>query len=289
MLKRIFFVLIVLFAFSVKGQSIRFFVSAHQDDWQLFMNPNVANSIKNTTDKTVILHTTAGDAGEGLGKNEYYKAREEGSLRALRFLVHASQDTEGKVKMRSSQMQINQHAVLRYEFQNTVVYFLRLPDGNGTGVGYPLHNHESLERLYNQEVSTISTIDDTTTYRSLQDLKNTLHELIQLEKKGYANTEIHLADTDTTINPDDHSDHQTSSKIIQEVGSHFKSIVFYHYQNYVTSKKENNVSEEDYLISAATWGVTASGISDKEHYSTWDSVHNAWIGKQYFRTSSSKK
>ena len=35
---------------------------------------------------------------------------------------------------------------------------------------------------------------------------------------------------------------------------------------------------------AATWGVTTSALGDLEHYSTWDKVHNAWIGRQYFRT-----
>ena len=69
----------------MSAQTTRFFISAHQDDWQLFMNPNVYRSIKNNNDKTVIIHTTAGDAGEGMGKRSYYKAREEGSIRALDF------------------------------------------------------------------------------------------------------------------------------------------------------------------------------------------------------------
>ena len=52
--------LIGLFSFSVKGQNTRFFVSAHQDDRQLFMDHNVYKSIKSEKDKTVIIQTTAG-------------------------------------------------------------------------------------------------------------------------------------------------------------------------------------------------------------------------------------
>ena len=40
---------------------------------------------------------------------------------------------------------------------------------------------------------------------------------------------------------------------------------------------------------AATLGVTTSALGDLEHYSTWDNVHNAWIGRQYFRTLDSIK
>ena len=39
-------IFIVLFCLQANSQTTRFFVSAHQDDWQLFMNPNVYESIK---------------------------------------------------------------------------------------------------------------------------------------------------------------------------------------------------------------------------------------------------
>src|SRR5690606_25180658 len=45
-----------------------------------------------------------------------------------------------------------------------------------------------------------------------------------------------------------------------------------------------NVFNEDYLISAGTWGATGSGLSDNFHNPTWDNIHNVWVGKQYFRT-----
>lgn len=44
-----------------------------------------------------------------------------------------------------------------------------------------------------------------------------------------------------------------------------------------------NIEGAEFLISAGTWGATASGLSDMGHYSTWDDVHNSWIGRQYFR------
>ena len=80
----IFFIAVI--SIQINAQTTRFFVSAHQDDWQLFMNPNLYESIKSEEDTTVIIHTTAGDAGAGMGNDAYYKAREEGSLASVRFL-----------------------------------------------------------------------------------------------------------------------------------------------------------------------------------------------------------
>ena len=55
------------------------------------------------------------------------------------------------------------------------------------------------------------------------------------------------------------------------------------YTEYHTNSLSQNVFGSDYLVSAGTWGATASGLSDYFHGSTWDNSHNAWIGKQYYR------
>ena len=126
------------------AQSTDVYVSAHPDDWQLFMNPNAYHSLQNPENKVVFLHTTAGDAGSGTGNMSYYLAREEGSLRAIRFLCNAiNEELKQGNQMNKTQLIINGHLVLRYSYANAVAYFLRLPDGNYTGPGYPIHNHSS--------------------------------------------------------------------------------------------------------------------------------------------------
>lgn len=281
---KILFSLLIFFSIGAQGQSTRFFISAHQDDWQLFMNPNVYNSIKNAQDKTVIIHTTAGDAGEGTGKRSYYKAREEGSLRALRFLSNTFESGEGFGKeMNKEMVQINGHKMHRLTYRNCVIYLLRLPDGNGQGMGYPLHREKSLKKLYEGTVENLHSIDSTAVYKDKKDLIESLKALIQKEQLGNE-TEIHLADTDPVHNPNDHSDHQTSSKLFQKVAQQIGKMRLYLYVNYFSSEKPKNMSEDEFLMSAATWGVTTSALGDLEHYSTWDKVHNSWIGRQYFRT-----
>ena len=273
----------LFFSFSVSAQTTRFFISAHQDDWQLFMNPNVYRSIKNNDDKTVIIHTTAGDAGEGMGKRSYYKAREEGSIRALRFLTNTYGSGEGVgTEMNEKRVKLNGHDILRLNYRNCVVYLLRLPDGNGTGAGYPLHEKKSLQKFYEGKVENLPSIDNTTTYKNKKDLLKTLEALIKEEQIGNA-TEIHLADTDPEQNPDDHSDHQTSSKLFQDTAKAIGNMRLYLYVNYASSNKPKNTSDDEFMLCAATWGVTTSALSDLDHYSTWDNVHNSWIGRQYYR------
>lgn len=271
-----------LACFCVWGQTTRIFVSAHQDDWQLFMNPNVFNSIKETEDTTVIVHTTAGEAGAGMGNDAYYLAREKGSLAAIRFLSNTFSSGKGiGQEMERSSVEINGHNILRYRYRNAVIYLLRLPDGSGDGRGYQIHDFKSLSKFYHGKVEELSTIDQSTTYKDKEDLITTLKELILTEAKS--TTEIHLADTDAAINPNDHSDHQTSSHFFQAAAKEIGGIELVQYINYATGELPQNVTGDEFLVCAGAWGVTTAHIADHRHYSTWDHVHNNWIGRQYFR------
>ena len=281
---RIFPLLLGLLSFSLNGQSTRFFVSAHQDDWQLFMNPNVYESIKKEADKTVIIHTTAGEAGLGMGNDAYYLAREKGSLAAVRFLSNTHTTGAGLgAEMQRNYIDLNGHQILRYQYRNCVIYLLRFPDGNGQGTGYALHEFKTLKKLFDGKCQDVPTIDKSTIYKDRKDLETTIKALLLKEQMG-DNTEIHLADTDQKINPDDHSDHQTSSNFFQSVAKEIGAITLYLYTNYASAQLDKNAPEEGFLVSAAAWGVTTANIADYRHYSTWDKIHNSWIGRQYYRT-----
>ncbi|MGB8578572.1 MAG: hypothetical protein WCD56_18695 [Pseudolabrys sp.] len=47
------------------AQHVSFYFAAHQDDWQLFMNPSAFHDVLDASTKTVFVHMTAGDAGLG--------------------------------------------------------------------------------------------------------------------------------------------------------------------------------------------------------------------------------
>ncbi|MEQ9425245.1 MAG: PIG-L family deacetylase [Cyclobacteriaceae bacterium] len=271
-------------SFTATAQQTHIYAVAHPDDWQLFMNPNVYQSLQNDSTKVVILHTTAGDAGAGKGSQDYYIAREEGSNRAVRFMVNAANpDMREGTEMSASLVAINGHYVMRNRYGNVSVYYLRVPDGNYDGSGYAIHKEHSLRKFYSAEVSSLTTVDGNSTYNSVDDLRETIAAMIKAEAGQDGSIQMNLAETDQTINPEDHSDHLNTSYILQDVAKSLglKSVRLY--QEYATNKKPYNVDGDYFLICAGTWGATASGLSDSKHYSTWDKIHNSWIGRQYFR------
>ncbi|KAA1245566.1 discoidin domain-containing protein [Aquimarina sp. RZ0] len=272
--------------FNLYGQdTTSIYVSPHPDDWQLFMNPNAYNSIKNPNEKVVFIHITAGDSGTGISSNKYL-AREEGSLRAIRFMSNTFTTGAGLgTNMNETIVTINGHNILKYTYRNATAYFLRLPDGSPNGSGYLQQGFRSVQRLYNGIVPDISAIDTSTQYNSLTDLRNTLRSLIEVEATDLNDVTFNLADDDDTINPADHSDHIYSSKIMQDIANTLGGITINLYSEYDTGLRAQNVFDHDYLVSAGTWGATTSGLSDNLNSSTWDRTHNSWIGKQYYRTT----
>src|SRR5512138_99975 len=79
-------------AFAQDGKrpdKVSFYFAAHQDDWQLFMNPSAFEDVAGGAAKTVFVHVTAGDAGLGTGtggrQHPYYLARENGASSAMRL------------------------------------------------------------------------------------------------------------------------------------------------------------------------------------------------------------
>lgn len=277
--------LIVLFGFSnLTAQTTSVYVVAHPDDWQLFMNPNAYQSIKGTNEKVIFLHLTAGDAGDGTSNN-YYLAREEGSLRAIRFMSNTFTNNGAPgSNMNQTIVTVNGQQLLKFSYRNIVAYFLRLPDGNYYGDGYPLTNNKSLQKIFTGSVPNISAIDGTATYSSLANLEATLQAIVTSEMIPSSNVTFNVADNDAGVNPDDHSDHIYASLIMQDVANNIGGVNLNLYSEYDTAIRAQNVFSNDYMISVGTWAATASGLSDKSYFSTWDNDHNVWIGKQYFRT-----
>ncbi|MFZ1211234.1 MAG: hypothetical protein WAN94_24310, partial [Pseudolabrys sp.] len=76
-----------------RPNKVSFYFAAHEDDWQLFMNPSAFKDVIGGATKTVFVHLTAGDAGLGTGlggrKHPFYLARENGAEAAMRFMADA--------------------------------------------------------------------------------------------------------------------------------------------------------------------------------------------------------
>lgn len=267
--------------------TVSVFVVAHQDDWQLFMNPEAYHAMNEPQEKAVFIHVTAGDAGAGAGGPgpvPYYLAREEGALRAVRFMANAADPTQGRgVATEAGVVEHGGHSVQRYVYGNAVVYFLRLPDGNiVNGTVYTPHP-ESLTRLRSGEAATSGTIDQTARYEGWADLVGTLNAIVEAEKVAGSGLKLHIAELDETLNPRDHPDHRAVAFAMEDVAKLHPCAPVQRHIEYFTRTKPVNVSGTDYMIDVGTWAATASGLSDNHAKATWEPEHNAWIGRAYSR------
>lgn len=264
---------------------VNVFVVAHQDDWQLFMNPQAFHSLNEPEGKTVFIHVTAGDAGRGVSGEPipYYLAREEGALRAVRFMANAKPNTGLGFVMERTIVDHGEKTVQRMEYANAVLYFLRLPDGNYEGPGYETTGRQSLERLRTGAIAEINAIDGSARYEGWNDLIEALGEIIQSEMPVGEALGLHIIEEDEELNPEDHSDHRNTALAMEAVVMQFPCASVYRYDTYITGRRDANVFGDDLLIDAGTWAATASGLSDSYASSTWDPGHNSWIGRTYYR------
>ena len=77
-----------------RPDKVSFYFAAHEDDWQLFMNPSAFEDVIAGAAKTVFMHMSPpampGSApARGGRKHPYYLARENGAEQAVRFMADA--------------------------------------------------------------------------------------------------------------------------------------------------------------------------------------------------------
>src|SRR6476619_6625731 len=102
-----------------RPNKVSFYFAAHEDDWQLFMNPSAFQDVIGGAAKTVFVHVTAGDAGLGTGfagrKHPFYLARENGAEAAIRFMADANSAPAERVV---APMTLNSHSIYRVSYRN---------------------------------------------------------------------------------------------------------------------------------------------------------------------------
>jgi hypothetical protein len=264
---------------------VSFYFAAHEDDWQLFMNPSAFQDVINPKTKTVFIHTTAGDAGAGTGTNgrqrPYYLARENGAQAAIRFMADAS--TTYPLRRSVDRFTLNGHPLYRVRYRNTVTYFLRAPDGHPSGSGYATTYHQSLQRLATGQASILSAIDGSTTYRGWRDLVTTVRRLLDYERGSAPTVQINVAELDETLNPGDHSDHRMTAKAALDAAEGLSCARRLHYVDYASSRLPVNLSPEERDMESSVVAVTAAGLLALDHSSIWRQYYQSYLGKNYFR------
>lgn len=290
--KSLFLLLILTFwACSTEQEpaNVSFYFGAHPDDWQLFIGERAWADVQDANTKTVFVLTTAGDAAAGMatgpGANQpYYLAREIGFMNSIFWaeggkiqIDSAGRSTLPLQEYELSVVGLNGHPLKHYSLDNISVYLFYLPDGFPDG-GY----RWSLQKLKEGIISDMPTIDSTTLYADWNDLKSTVETLIQREISGNESLRFNLADTDTTINPGDHSDHQYTSFLAQEASQGLGADYLF-FQEYVTSQRQENLTEQEARIKKFLFSANALSKERAGYPTPWDAFHLAWTTRTYDR------
>jgi hypothetical protein len=267
-----------------KPDKVSFYFAAHEDDWQLFMNPSAFQDVLDGASKTVFVHVTAGDAGLGTGqgnrKRPYYLARENGAQEAVRFM--ADTDHEPSVRNESSAM-VNAHRIFRIAYRNTVSYFLRVPDGNIKGEGFADTGFQSLLRLHKGAIAKMTAVDGSTEYRGWGDLVRTVRAIVDAERGRASLVQINVAETDQAINPDDHADHLMTAQAALDAVKDMACVRRVSYVDYASAKLPENLNAQQRDMESSVFAVTLAGVQAFDHSTSWRHYDGSYVGRNYFR------
>ena len=263
---------------------VSFYFAAHEDDWQLFMNPSAFQDVINGAAKTVFVHMTAGDAGLGIGsdgrKHPFYLARENGAETAIRFMADADDIPADRI---AGHMSFNGHSIYRVSYRNTVSYFLRVPDGSPQGTGYEGTGFQSLKRLVKAENNTLAAIDGSTVYHGWNDLVSTVRKIVDYERGREGAIQFNVAELDARINPNDHSDHLMTAKAALDAVQDLACVRRVYYVDYASSRLPENLNAQQRDMESSVFAVTLAGVLAFDHRTSWHHYDKSFVGRNYFR------
>lgn len=275
-----------LAAEGARPDKVSFYFAAHEDDWQLFMNPSAFQDVIDGATKTVFVHVTAGDAGLGMGfggrKHPFFRARENGAETAIRFMADANDIPAERV---AAHMTFNGHDVYRVSYRHTVSYFLRVPDGNPQGSGYYDTGFQSLKRLADGSNTTLAAIDGSTVYRGWNDLVSTVRGIVDFERGRSPVVQVNVAELNARINPNDHSDHIMTARAALDAVKNLACVRRVSYVNYASSRLPQNLSPHQRDMESSVFAVTLAGVLALDHRTSWQHYDRSFVGRNYFRVS----
>jgi LmbE family N-acetylglucosaminyl deacetylase len=256
-------------------------VVAHQDDDLLFINPDITHDIQRH-DCVRTVYVTAGDDGRG---TDYLLSREAGSEAAYDIMLGAA----GPWTYHNLLLSSGATVTTASPDGNTDIslIFLRLPDGNLDGSGFPDTKNESIAKLEAGAIASITTVDGREKYTSAQ-LTATLEALIQYYAPGQLNTQS----SDAGLDVADHSDHLTVSTYATLAATLYanqihpkKPIHLEYFMGYPIRGMISNLSSTDTAEKAAAffaYAVHDPGVcTSMEDCIATDSTYGLYLSRQY--------
>lgn len=178
-------------------------IVAHQDDDLLFMNPDIENEIRAGACLTTVF-LTAGDIG---GPSEYWMEREKGPQSAYSTMLGLLPDAPW-IPAQRTYVDHTVHTSTSSEGTVTLIS-MRLPDGGIQGNGNTSTGGQSLVKLSDGRIESISAVDGTTSY-TRPELVATLADIVSATNPDIVRVQ------DARRGQSDHVDHMLTGQFAQE-------------------------------------------------------------------------
>ncbi|MCY6413597.1 PIG-L family deacetylase [Acinetobacter sp. VNH17] len=255
-------------------QNISFFIVAHPDDIELFMGKEARHQVLNSDiERKVFIVLSAGDANrknrkKPFRKVSWWQAREQAHTTAISFW------NDHKNEVFEQEITINGRYITEITIGSDIsLYNFRFPDAD---------KNTSLAELVYLEKDSISDLAHQQRY-SLEDIKQSLIEIIELESKYAQRASFYIMDCDHERNPDDHKDHQATSLIVLDIlpKLSIKEKSLSGYLTYFIKTKPINLEGEDREKSFETWALMGEVLDCCGYKKNDDEHHMQWVGKEY--------
>ena len=284
-----FTTLLLLAANLPASDKVSVYVSAHQDDWQLFMGVNAYDDIVKSSDssRVVIIYVTAGDYSDCINASDtnavpYYIAREQGAKNSVQL---AANTHKKQFAWENDTVTINGHLLIRSSYRFVTSYFLRLADGAIDG-----SRNISLKNFHRNRFGNNYSIDSLTSYKDRNDLIQTCRSVILNETKAAEEIYLNLFDTSEVYNPNDHSDHYESAMLF--LGSKPEpnwQVKLFEGYNSGRIDRSANLSEKDIMIESGLFTAYNQAMIDNGYPSIWNNDYIRFLDNNYFRIMSSEQ
>ena len=284
------FLFSILFTSSILlAQKVSFYISAHQDDWQLFMGVNAYNDIAKSSDsaRVVFIYVTAGDYSDCINVSNkvtlpYYLAREKGAKNSVQL---AADSHKQRFIWESDTVSINHHLLIRFRYHYTTSYFLRLADGDMEG-----SRNISLKNFQQNNFKNNYSIDSLTSYCDWNDLSNTCEAILKHEVKNEDDVWVNMFDTNRIYNPGDHSDHYETSILFSDGFKNIKATKVV-YEGYASARKhrDSNLKDVDIMKESGLFAAYNQAMIDNGYTSIWNNDYISFCNRNYFRTISNNQ
>jgi LmbE family N-acetylglucosaminyl deacetylase len=243
-------------------------IVAHEDDDLLFLSPDLLHAVQSGHNVRTIFLT----AGDGGARADYWEDREAGVKAAYAQMCGTANSWT------QTDAGIAEHPIPVFTlsaYLSVSLAFMRLPDGNANGSGFPSTNHEALQKLWTGKISTINAIDGSSSY-SKAALINTLTSLMSSFQPDQINTQDYIG----TYGDGDHSDHHTVAYIVRAAAQQYTHPYrLTGYEDYNTSFLPANVTGADLVAKQNAFYTYAQ--NDILVCKCTSPCYTQWLQRQY--------